>query len=209
MNGPRFWIIAAVLVTATVGLHALRHGSSVPLRDKLEVLPLKVGAWEGRDLPLSERIIAAAGVDEYLNRVYVADDQVLELYIGYYKNQRTGDTIHSPKNCLPGGGWLPLSSTYTDVRAADGHSFPVNLYVIGKDSSRQMVLYWYQSHGRIIASEYWAKIYMVSDALRYNRTDGALVRIITPLNGDERLARERAVQFAEQLLPQLDKTIPR
>ncbi len=85
----------------------------------------------------------------------------------------------------------------------------VNLYIIQKGLEKQIVLYWYQSHGRIIASEYWGKIYMVVDAIRLNRTDSALVRVSTPIGNDEAAARQKLIVFANQVLPRLDEAIPR
>ena len=108
------------------------------------------------------------------------------LYVGYHDSQRQGDTIHSPLNCLPGAGWQPLEQGRITVSVRDhGTARPapieVNRVVIGKGLDRQLVLYWYQSHRRVVASEYWGKVYTVLDAMRYNRTDAAMVRVITPV----------------------------
>ncbi|MFB3813620.1 MAG: exosortase C-terminal domain/associated protein EpsI [Terriglobales bacterium] len=209
MSGVRFWLVTVLLLGATIGLQLLRHGEAVPLRDSLDTMPFQIAGWQGHDDPLEKRIVEATGADEYLNRVYVAEGRPVFLYIGYYRNQRTGETIHSPKNCLPGGGWQPLSAGRVELQTPDGHKVTVNQYLIAKGLERQLVLYWYQSHGRIIASEYWAKIYMVTDALRLNRTDAALVRVAMPLAHGDQGTNRKAVQFAEQLLPQLDRIIPR
>jgi EpsI family protein len=93
----------------------------------------------------------------------------------------------------------------------EGKALSVNRYIIGKGLDRQLVLYWYQAHGRVLPSEYWAKFYMVADAIRTNRTDGALVRILTPLDHGETVeqAQLRAITFTEQILPLLDRCIPR
>jgi EpsI family protein len=128
--------------------------------------------------------------------------------VGYYKSQQTGETIHSPKNCLPGTGWQPIQSSQIALRMPDGRAFPVNLYIVEHDREKLLVLYWYQSHGRIISSEYAAKVYMVLDAIRLNRTDSSLVRVTTRLGTDENKARQVAVSFAEQVIPGLDRIIP-
>jgi exosortase D (VPLPA-CTERM-specific) len=205
---PRLWFAVSILALAAVGTHTMRHGEVMPLRQSLQNIPLRIEGWQGADDPLDEKTVAMTGVDEYLNRAYIRGDDFLGLYIGYYRTQATGDTIHSPKNCLPGSGWQPVSSSLVELQAPDGRQVPVNSYVIQKGAERQVVLYWYQSHGRVMASEYQAKFYMIADALRWNRTDGALVRIAAPVGNDEEQTREQAVRFAQQVLPRLNGLLP-
>jgi EpsI family protein len=96
------------------------------------------------------------------------------------------------------------------MKLDDGRSVPINLYIIQKDLDKEIVLYWYQSHGRVVASEYWGKFYLVYDALRLNRTDAALIRIVAPvIGGDEENAQARALAFAKQITTDVDKVIPR
>jgi EpsI family protein len=137
----------------------------------------------------------------------------MDLYIAYFPSQRTGDTIHSPKNCLPGAGWAPLESSHIHLQhPAGGSPLEVNRYILGMGDQRMLVYYWYQSHGRAVASEYSAKFYLVADAMRLNRTDGALVRILTPIStGKETVedAERRAFGFAYSVVPLLDDYIPR
>jgi EpsI family protein len=205
----RFWGIVLALVAAAVGLHALSHGTPVLLSRPLNGFPLELGSWQGRDVPIDRDILKVAAVDDYLNRVYrTTDGRAVGLYVGYYESQQTGDAIHSPKNCLPGSGWQPVVAGHLNISLPNGTLAPVNLYVIEKGLDRQLVLYWYQSHGRIIASEYSAKYYMVRDALRMNRTDSALVRIVMPFKQDRPVAQASAVAFAEQLLTPLQVFIP-
>jgi EpsI family protein len=132
------------------------------------------------------------------------------LFIGYFATQRTGQTIHSPKHCLPGAGWTFESSDYVDLADANGKPHRVGEYVIANNEAKQFVIYWYQAHGRSVASEYMAKIYMASDAIRMNRTDGALIRVITPMTSGEDLptAKQRAEAFTMQLVPLLPRFIP-
>lgn len=205
----RFWAIVLALAVATVGLHVLSHGEPVALSSPLDRFPLELGSAQGRDVTLDSEVLKVAAVDDYVNRVYhTPEGRPIGLYVGYYKSQQTGDVIHSPKNCLPGSGWQPVVAGRLNIAMPNGTLAPVNLYVIEKGLDRQLVLYWYQSHGRIIASEYWAKFYMVRDALRLNRTDSALVRIVTPFKQDRQAAQASAVAFAEQLLTPLQNFIP-
>jgi EpsI family protein len=198
-----------LLLGATLLLHTASHGESVVARQPLRELPNTLGGWISQERPLQERIVQAVGVSDYTNRIFFNHtDPPVQLYVGYYASQRTGDTIHSPKNCLPGAGWDPIHSGYAQVSVLSGRQIVVNEYVIQRDLNKQMVFYWYQGRGRVIASEYWGKFWMVADAISRNRTDGALVRLVTPMNDGEAKARARLVCFTQLLFPHLDELIP-
>jgi len=207
----RLCIVAMVLVGGTALLHAMSHGEKVVARQPLRDLPYSIGRWKGQEQPLEERIVKAVGVTDYTNRLYVNQkSEPVELYIGYYASQRTGDTIHSPKNCLPGAGWDPIRSDYTTIQLLNGQRIVVNEYVIAQGLDKQLVFYWYQGRGRVVASEYWGKFWMISDAITRNRTDGALVRIITPITSAQDFSKAHAqlVKFTQQLFPHLSEFIP-
>lgn len=168
-----------------------------------------LGDWKGSDSPLRESIVKAAAVDSYLNRVYTnASGGQIEVYVGYYANQQTDKWIHSPKNCLPGGGWEPVRAGRTSIDVGAPSPVVVNEYLIQKGLSRFLVLYWYQERGRVIASEYMAKFWLVADAMTRNRTDGALVRVLSSPDGGEDRARARMVSFLHTLYPELTKAVP-
>ena len=176
--------------------------------------PLQIEEWRGAPQPPMEpKVLAVLGVDDYLTRAYYTPDQsgLVGLYLGYYGSQRQGDTMHSPLNCLPGAGWAPLSNTRVSIPVL-GVSIVVNRYIIQKGLDRQLVLYWYQSHGRVVASEYWSKFYLIRDAVRLNRTDGAIVRVIAPIaigSEDGGEAAERiATRFVRVLYPMLSPYLP-
>jgi EpsI family protein len=210
--GARYWIMLGVLAAATTGLAKMSHGEATPAALPLAQFPKQVAGYgDVADVPFDKASLDILKASDYLNRVYYAPGLgELGLYIAYFETQRTGATIHSPKNCLPGAGWQPSVSTIMRLQLSDGRRVPVNMYIIRKALDEQVVLYWYQSHGRVIASEYWGKFYMVYDALRLNRTDAALVRITAPvLNGDENQAREHAITFAKQVALDVEKIIPR
>jgi EpsI family protein len=206
----RFVIVAAVLLGGTVLLHAMSHGEPVIPREPLKDLSYHIGDWTGKEYPLEQRILQVVAVTDYTNRLYVSPSAPpVQLYIGYYASQRTGDTMHSPKNCLPGAGWDPIHAGYATVPVADGRQITVNEYVIAQGLDKQLVFYWYQGRGRVIASEYWGKFYMITDAITRNRTDGALVRLITPIiDNDTSQAHARLEKFTEILFPSLSKFIP-
>ena len=210
LGSMRLWVTAAVLLGAFILLHSVSHGEPVVPHQPLRDLPYTIGTWSGQERPLSERIVQAVSVSDYTNRVYFADGNVpVQLYVGYYGSQKTGDTIHSPKNCLPGSGWDPIHSGFASISVAGGRQIVVNEYVIQKDANRQLVFYWYQGRGRVSASEYAGKFWMVADAISRNRTDGALVRLVTPISDNEASARARLVGFTQGLFPQLDEIIPK
>jgi EpsI family protein len=205
----RLWMTAGLLAGAFVLLHTVSHGETVVPHEPLRELPYTLGSWTGIEQPLPERIVQAVGVSDYMNRIY-SSQQVgpAQLYVGYYASQRTGDTIHSPKNCLPGAGWDPVRSGYTKIAVSGGRQIVVNEYVIQHGLDKALVFYWYQGRGRVIASEYSGKFWMVADAISRNRTDGALVRLVTPMNDGEVPARARLVSFTQLLFPKLESLIP-
>jgi EpsI family protein len=202
--------MTGLLLVAAAGLHSLSHGEPRILVRPLSAFPYDLDQRSAIDIPLSNDVLQVLRVDDYLNRVYREQaGKPIALYIAYYKSQRTGETIHSPKNCLPGAGWQPVEAGYTRVALPDGGAAKVNRYVIEKGLDRQLVLYWYQSHGRIIASEYAAKVYMVEDALRLNRTDSALVRVVTDMAPDSKQAEQELKAFAGQVIAQTQDLSPR
>jgi EpsI family protein len=121
-----------------------------------------------------------------------------------------GSTIHSPQNCLPGSGWTPVESTRLTLTTPRGGSVLVHRYILSKGLDKMLALYWYQAHGRVVASEYWAKFYLVADAIRMNRSDGALVRVMTPIarHEDPESAQQRGLAFIRDTLPILGEYVP-
>jgi EpsI family protein len=193
----------------------------VPPSEPLSRMPSNIEGLVAQDLPLEEDVLAVLGKGDFLNRIYsMPTSQAvstrgsaaypISLFIGYFATQRTGQSIHSPQHCLPGAGWTFESSSYSSLEDIKGRRFNVGEYVINNGESRQFVIYWYEAHGRSIANEYKAKAYMLADAIRYNRTDGALIRVITPISGSEQVsdARERAIRFTTHMTPYLPQFIP-
>ena len=212
--GGRYWVMVVVLLAATTGMAYLSHGESTPPAKPLSEFPGKIGPYaKVTEWPLDKETLDLLGLTDYLNRGYWEPGMgkdLMGLYIGYFRSQRSGAGIHSPKNCMPGAGWNPVMSSVDRLTLPDGRRAPVNLYILRKGLDEELVLYWYQAHGRIVASEYWGKFYLVYDALRLNRTDGALVRITVPIrNGDEATAQQRALAFAQQITGKVDQIIPR
>jgi EpsI family protein len=209
----RFAAALLLLVSTALFLQARNRGEVFPPRKPLSQFPEQLGGWKGTDVEIGQDIRDILGAGDFMLRVYRAEDNrqpSTDLFIAYFPSQRAGDTIHSPKNCLPGAGWTPIDSARISL-SLSGHSpFPVNRYVIAKGSDRLLVLYWYLAHDRAVASEYWAKIYLVADSIRMNRSDGSLVRLTTRMLPGESVdtAMARLQPFAGQVVPILNEYIP-
>lgn len=217
MRSTKFWVVFVLLAATLTTLHLRGDTDRVPPTPPLALLPSTIGGWTGQDFPLDSETLAVLGDGRFLNRVYTnvapsgqPREIPVSLFIGYFPTQRSGQSIHSPQNCLPGAGWAFLSSKVINLPTADGRPYPVGEYLIGNAGEKQVVLYWYLAHGRSVANDYKAKAYMMLDAVRYNRTDGALVRIVTPVGPNEPLeaAQKRAVHFANRVTPLLPRFIP-
>ena len=166
------------------------------LQRALEPDARNFGPWTAAGHSPYDDTLEVLGKGDFLNRVYTFRNPRMEsairvppisLFIGYFASQRTGQTMHSPQNCLPGAGWTFDSQKYTTIQDINGKNYNVGEYVISNGDIRQFVIYWYQAHGRSVPNEYIAKGYMVTDAIRMNRTDGALVRVITQILPSESL----------------------
>ena len=208
----RLWLAVAVVAVGILAMGQLHHGEKFPSRAPLAEFPMSLGRWSGENVPLSAQIVRAVGLDDYLNRIYRdGSGALVTLYISYYTSQRTGQTIHSPRNCLPGAGWQPVESRRLSIPVAGSAPLVVNEYDVARDTERVLVLYWYQERGREIASEYAAKFWLTADAITRDRTDGALVRVTTPVGSAGRNrgeAERRAVGFVRAIFPHLSKFIP-
>jgi len=208
MTSMRTSVTALVLLGGIFATHGFRPVDSAGLRRPLSEFPSSIGVSQSEDRPFEKQVVQAIGADDYINRVYVSNAPPIELYVGYYKDQRSGERIHSPKNCLPGSGWEPVHSTRVQIGAASGVPVLVNGYLVAQGARRDMVLYWYQSHGRIIASEYSAKFWLVADALHHKPADGAMIRIWTTATDGEASSQARAVEFARSVYPQVAEFLP-
>jgi EpsI family protein len=212
MKNSRFWTVVLLLAATALFLHMRPAADQNPPSEPLSQLPVNIAGWVGSDQAVDPETLETLGAGDILARVYTqgARTQPIGLFIGYFPTQRTGQTIHSPKHCLPGSGWVFEESNSLDLIDVNGKPHRVGEYIISSGATKQFVIYWYQAHGRSVADEYMAKIYMVVDAIRMNRTDGALVRVITPISSGEDVsaARNRAERFTMQLAPLLPRFIP-
>ena len=217
MRSPRFWIVLILLTSTIFVLQSRGDVDRVPASEPLSLMPQTFGHWTAQEIPLTQDTLEVLGKGDFLNRIYTfqrsageAPVPPISLFIGYFASQRTGQTMHSPQNCLPGAGWVFESRNYANIRDINGKNYNVGQYVISNGDVKQFVIYWYQAHGRSIPNEYMAKGYLVADAIRTNRTDGALVRVITEIMPSESLetAEARAIHFTQQMAPNLPRFIP-
>lgn len=219
MRSLRFWVIILLLTATALVLHVRGDVDKVPASRPLSQLPSALDGRIATDFPLDAETLAILGNGVFLNREYIPNKSIpavslsdrapIGLYIAYFPTQRTGQSIHSPQNCLPGAGWTIQSSQITKFTAA-GKTYQANDNLITNGNSTQEVIYWYQLHGRSIASDYQAKIDTLTDSIRYGRTDEALVRITTAVMPSEghAEARDRVVNFAQQIIPVLPEYVP-
>ena len=212
---PKSFIVSVVmLVVASLAAFGLDERTEViPERIVLSQLPAKVGEWKGREDKIEDIYLSALKLTDY----YIGDftnpagDEV-NFYIAYYASQRSGESAHSPRSCIPGGGWLieDLSQKKLENIAVGGQPLMINRLQIQKGDYKQLVYYWFQQRGRIVTNEYLVKWFLFWDALTRNRTDGALVRLTTSMGpresweaGDARLS-----DFAQAIAKDLGKYIP-
>jgi exosortase D (VPLPA-CTERM-specific) len=177
----------------------------VPAHEGFISFPLQFNNWIGQHEKLDNRVINKLGMTDYLFVNFTGNDQIfVNLYVAYYETQRKGVSPHSPRVCIPGGGW-----EIADFRRDEVNGHPINRVVIKNGDQEQLVYYWFQGRGRIIANEYLNKWYLFNDAIFENRTDGALVRYVTPVFPNETLedADARIQLLMAQTGPELKRYI--
>jgi len=209
----RFTLVAILLMGVALFLRSWNHNEIVPAREDFRSLPHQLGDWTGVDSNIPPDVLAVLGPGDFLLRSYQtmsAENPPVDLFLAYFPSQRTGDTIHSPKHCLPGAGWLPVESNRVTLSWPGKNPFQANRYVIAKGTQRALAVYWYWAHNRAVASEYWAKFYLIDDSIRLNRSDGSLIRVTTELKHGETPgdAQPRLVSVLDSLAPILDRYIP-
>jgi exosortase D (VPLPA-CTERM-specific) len=209
---PAPFVGAAVVVAIAAGAQIAlpTRAETVPAHTAFVNFPTQLGEWRGERQPLASVYADALQLDDYLLANYRdTAGQQLNFYVAWYDSQRAGRSVHSPRACIPGGGWIIRSF---DQRALDvGHdALPLNRVVIELDGHKQIVYYWFQQRGRKLTNEYLVKWYLFWDALTRNRTDGALVRVVASLPDGVAEAEidRRVARFAAQALPTLAGYVP-
>src|SRR5579862_5173035 len=195
--------LVALMLTATLGALAVTNRRHLDfLASSLDTIPPAIAGWTQTDTQqLSPQVLSKLLPTSYLSRTYQRGSQQLGLFIAYYAQQRAGENMHSPKNCLPGAGWEIWQQDAAFIPVGDSQ-VKVNKYSIQNSGQRLLMYYWYQSRHRIIASEYLGKFLLVRDALVSGYTAGSIVRISLP---DAPGAADQGAAFAAALIPEVER----
>ena len=206
-------LTAFLFIQVAVFQAVARRTEFVPQVKPLATLPLQLGAWSTKqEFQTEKEVMDVLRADDTLSRTWGDPaGKFVTLFVAFFKSQRTGVTPHSPKNCLPGNGWVQLtdSKMYLPI---PGRTNPieVNYYIVQRGEMKQVTMYWYQSRDRVVANEFKARFYVVRDAIAYNRTDTSLVRVMVPFSGnDVQGATDTAREFAQTLFNPLSEVLPK
>jgi EpsI family protein len=208
----RLMIPSAVLLLS-FGLRVwLGAAPVIPARQPLTDFPRQLGDWQMLESQaIDDDTLAILKADDYLQRRYRnSAGRYASMFVAYYRAQQAGESMHSPKHCLPGSGWEPVQNDRIVLGTdPEGRVIQVNRYIVEKDGQLDLVLYWYQEQGRVIASEYWGKLYMIWDTIRSGRRDGAIVRVSTPMLGKaDSSALNAAMDLVRSSAPYLPRYLP-
>lgn len=212
-TSKRAIVLTIILIAQMAILYGYSRDEDVPHVAPLSTLPTEFPGWTMiREGKVEDEVLAVLRADDTLTRVYSNGQDIASLFIAYFKTQRTGQAPHSPKHCLPGSGWTPSESGFLDIPLpGENRTIKVNRYVVTRGEDSSIVLYWYQSLDRVVASEYWAKVYLVTDSIRFNRTDTALVRVVVPIprTADGVASAEKVgVSFIQKMFPSVGMFFP-
>ena len=204
--------LVVVLLHATLALAFFsRPDVSLPRKD-FAGFPRVIGDWTAvSDQSIDRQSMEILKVDDYMMREYRnSKGEIVNVYVGYFKSQREGKGIHSPRQCLPGAGWMPQETNVYQlpISARKPGKAEVNRFIMGKGANRMLYLFWYQGRGRIYADEYWNKVYLITDSITMRRTDGALVRMSNVITTNHEDALKTQLAFISQIMPLLPEYIP-
>ncbi|MCE5313304.1 MAG: EpsI family protein [Nitrospiraceae bacterium] len=204
----RFGIIAVVLMFSAVFVH-LRHDIVVPTNKPFAIFPGKHLDWSlTSEDTFNERVLEVLKPTDYLSRSYTKPDGTrVHLYIGYHSGGKGSGVIHSPKHCMPGGGWFEVSSEAKSIGLAAGNVNIVNT-IYKKGEEKEMFLYWYQLKGRVITNDYLLKIYEVVNSMIYNRRESAFIRVSVSFKGEPDAAYKAGSEFIKDFYPLIREFLP-
>ena len=207
-------IFTVVLALQAALFYSASHGDSTPLASPLVTFPANLAEFRMvQEGVVEPEVLEVLKADDTLTRVYADPSGAsASLFMAYFKTQRTGQSPHSPKNCLPGAGFQPVENESGRIDVPIGsETIKINRYLVSRGENESLVLYWYQSHGRVIADEFAAKFYLVADSIRKHRSDTALVRIVVPVrNGaaGRAAADKTAMAFLRGTYPAVKSFLP-
>lgn len=208
-------LAAAAMVMLTAGfLWYVKPSANQTMVERVEFrnFPMEIADWQGQPEFLDESVERVLRADDYLLTVYKSGASNVSLFMTFYEQQNGGSGIHSPEVCLPSGGWEVSQWKQVDVPVGSesGIIVPVNRAVIQKGLNRQLVYYWFEQRGRRMTSDYTAKLVSIWDTVVMGRSDGGLVRLVTPIgsNEDPAVADKRLRQFLGDVIALLPDYFP-
>lgn len=214
LNGRHAKVLTVLIILQGSMFYAVAfRKEATPPVSPLSTFPLQVNEWQcTRDIPIEADVQELLKADDTLNRIYTntANNESAFLFVAFFKTQRYGQSPHSPKNCLPGSGWAPVEtgSISIDVPQWQG-PISANKYVVQHGDQKDVVIYWYQSHNRIVSDEYAARFWLVLDAIRYNRSDTSIVKVVVPVERDNvTSATDLGVKFIKAMFPRILQQLP-
>jgi EpsI family protein len=209
MKKQYFFSIALILIGGILG-NVLRYTEKMPSRPvEFDNIPVSLDGYVGSDRQMEAYAYDILQADTTLLRDYIAEDgSNIELFIAYFNSQKYGSQIHSPKNCLPGGGWRIENIQPYRVDLPDGSSFEANKLLISVSDYRAVMLYWYQTRSGIIRSEYGLKLDLVKNALLFRPTDAAIIRVTIAGGPKDFGDSDKIVRFLDEFYPYIEKSLP-
>ncbi|MCC6362410.1 MAG: EpsI family protein [Bryobacterales bacterium] len=214
LSSPPARILTVVLLLQAAAFYGMSRPEEAKPVNPLSTFPKQIAGWRMvQEGVIDKETMEVLRADDVVTRWYTDTDgkNIASLFIAYFHTQRTGKTPHSPKNCLPGAGWAPVVNDRILI-PVKGQAEPVeaNRFVVARGTDRSLVIYWYQTSRRTVASEYKAKVYTVFDSIRYHRSDTAIVKITIPLpqGASDEAATEVAKQFASAFFEKLTPFFP-
>ncbi len=209
-SAHKYYIVIGLLLVAgalTVMLRNIRVDPERP--SDFSAIPLEIDSWEGTEYPLADFTLEVLKATNTTSRRYVRSDGAeVSLFIGYFVDQKYGSQIHSPKHCLPGGGWGIIESHKQEIEI-DGQQFAVNRVVIGNKKMREVVYYWFRTRSGVLTNEYALKLDLVLNSILLRPTDAALIRLVANVRGsDEAVADTTLREFLTSIHKPIEKSLP-
>ena len=196
---------AAILAQLAIGARE----TTLPPRSSFALFPREIGAWQGADMPIDSSALAALNASDHLSVNYARGDDVINVWSAYYESQYSGNAVHSPLVCIPGGGWQVQDGGVTEIPVAGGAPLRASRLIISQGTDKQLVYFWFVEGGRHETGEYAAKFRLFANAVLHNRRDGALVRFVTPVaGGDLDRADATLKSFVAEAAPLLPAYVP-
>ena len=207
------FVVAVGILLLTFGLsHGIEFRQKIPISKSFSQFPMEIGEWKGTTEVMDQKSLDVLKFSDYILAEYKnTQGKSLNFYVSYFQDQRKGEAIHSPETCFPAGGWQFKEAGTEQLALVGGtSSLPVNRGFIEKNGTKELAYFWFPMRGRVLTKLYQIKLYNFLDALTKQRTDGALVRVMTPLYSDEKLedAEARLQGFTRQVVPVLNNFLP-